>query len=148
MLMLMYVDIYTYIMTITVVLKCIILFIFELFPTLCWNFYISFMMNKELSYLILNYLSLSLTSYIMFHYNCIIINAVPLNFDLRVLYIRIRGCTFMSSVCQLKVFSNQQKVFVFYSASTWPTCHVFTKTNIKHKKSTQKLLHEQLYLLR
>lgn len=37
-------------------------------------------------------------------------SAFPLNFGVRALNIWIRGCAFMSSVCQVKVFSNQQKM--------------------------------------
>lgn len=53
-------------------------------------------------------------------------SAFPLNFSVKALYIWIRSCAFMSSVCQVKVISNQQKLHVMLLQKTK---HQKTKTS-------------------
>lgn len=59
-------------------------------------------------------------------------SAFPLNFSVKALYIWIRSCAFMSSVCQVKVISNQQKLLCLLSPLE---LHVMLLQKTKHQKT-------------
>lgn len=59
-------------------------------------------------------------------------SAFPFNFSVKAFYIWIRSCAFMSSVCQVKVVLNQQKLLCLLSPLE---PHVMLLQKTKHQKT-------------